>query len=150
MKKKLHVLFLCSWYPSRVDPLNGDFVQRHAEAVSTNHKVSVLHVISDKNLKKDIEIENNTKNDIKTIIETSKADLNAALIMILEIKKLGYCNNDILLTIIDVIKKLENYDESDKIKMLRATNSIYITVNEGVDTDLQLMRVVCEFYKILH
>ena len=68
MKKKLHVLFLCSWYPSKVNPLNGDFVQRHAEAVATIHKVSVLHIISDENLKKGIEIEKWTKNNIKTTI----------------------------------------------------------------------------------
>jgi len=45
--KKLHVLFLASWYPSRVLKTNGDFIQRHAEAVALQHNVTVLHVISD-------------------------------------------------------------------------------------------------------
>ncbi len=47
MKKKLHILFLCSWYPSKVLPTNGDFIQRHAEAISSVHTVSVLHIITD-------------------------------------------------------------------------------------------------------
>ena len=50
MSKKLHILFLCSWYPSRVLPTNGDFIKRHAEAISTLNDVSVLHIISDKTI----------------------------------------------------------------------------------------------------
>jgi len=42
------VLFLCGWYPSKVLPTNGDFIQRHAEAVNQLHKVTVIHIISDK------------------------------------------------------------------------------------------------------
>lgn len=47
VRKKLHVLFLNSWYPSRVLPTNGDFIQRHAECVALYHKVTALHVITD-------------------------------------------------------------------------------------------------------
>ncbi|TXD46638.1 glycosyltransferase family 4 protein [Polaribacter sp. IC073] len=56
MKKKLHILFLCGWYPSRVLPTNGDFIKRHAEAVALKHKVSVIHITTDNNSVKDIEI----------------------------------------------------------------------------------------------
>ena len=51
MHNKLHILFLCSWYPSDVSPTNGDFIQRHAEAVSTQHLVSTIHIISKPNIK---------------------------------------------------------------------------------------------------
>ena len=51
MNKKLHILFLSSWYPSRVFPTNGDFVQRHAEAVATKHKVTIIHAVTDSNIK---------------------------------------------------------------------------------------------------
>jgi glycosyltransferase involved in cell wall biosynthesis len=51
LNKKLHILFLSSWYPSRIFPTNGDFVQRHAEAVATKHKVTVIHVVTDTNIK---------------------------------------------------------------------------------------------------
>ena len=57
IQNKLHILFLTSWYPSRVLPANGDFIKRHAEAVATQHSVSVLHVITDPKAVKSIEIE---------------------------------------------------------------------------------------------
>lgn len=62
MKRKLHILFLCSWYPSEVSPTNGDFIQRHAEAVNIEHKVSVLHIISNANV---------TKTEIKVTEKTN-------------------------------------------------------------------------------
>lgn len=44
MKK---VLWLVSWYPSRVDWFNGDFIQRHARAVAGFCKVHVIYVVKD-------------------------------------------------------------------------------------------------------
>lgn len=44
---KLHILFISAWFPNKISGLNGDFVQRHAKAVSSLHNVSVLHVESD-------------------------------------------------------------------------------------------------------
>lgn len=41
------VLFLASWYPNRIFPKNGNFVQRHAQAVARVCDVVSLHVISD-------------------------------------------------------------------------------------------------------
>ncbi|SNR17108.1 glycosyltransferase family 4 protein [Tenacibaculum jejuense] len=54
--KKQHILFLCGWFPSRVLPNNGDFIERHAKAVQLYHNVSVIHIITDSNCKKNIEI----------------------------------------------------------------------------------------------
>lgn len=68
MYKKLHILFLCGWYPSRVFPTNGDFIKRHAEAVSLQHNVSVLHIITDKNCTDKIEIVSKEINHISTHI----------------------------------------------------------------------------------
>lgn len=45
--KKMNILFLASWYPNRIEPQNGNFIQRHAEAVLTNCNVAALYVISD-------------------------------------------------------------------------------------------------------
>ena len=45
-KKKLNILFLASWYPNRIEPQNGNFIQRHAEAVSYQSNVASLYVIS--------------------------------------------------------------------------------------------------------
>ncbi len=68
VKKKLHILFLCGWYPSRVLPNNGDFIQRHAEAVGEHNSVSVLHIISDHSLKVDVEIKIASINNVETYI----------------------------------------------------------------------------------
>ncbi len=76
MKSKLHILFLNSWYPSRVLPTSGDFIQRHAEAVSLNNQVTAVHIISDANIKKKIEISDKNINDVRTIIAYLKLSSN--------------------------------------------------------------------------
>ncbi|HMT78564.1 MAG TPA: hypothetical protein PKA44_12680, partial [Saprospiraceae bacterium] len=45
-----HILFLASWYPSRILPFSGDFIQRHARAAVLMNKVTVLHAIKDEKL----------------------------------------------------------------------------------------------------
>ena len=76
MVKKLHILFINGWYPSRVLPTNGDFIKRHAEAVALQHEVTAIHVISDPNLKKSIEITEETINRVKTFIAYIKHSEN--------------------------------------------------------------------------
>ena len=44
MMTRLNVLFLASWYPNELNPQNGNFIQRHAEAVSKFCNVFVIHV----------------------------------------------------------------------------------------------------------
>lgn len=41
------ILWLCSWYPSKTDPFDGDFIQRHAKAASLYNTITVIHVIAD-------------------------------------------------------------------------------------------------------
>jgi glycosyltransferase involved in cell wall biosynthesis len=38
------VLWLTSWYPNKFDAYNGDFIQRHAQAVAPYCKLNVIHV----------------------------------------------------------------------------------------------------------
>jgi glycosyltransferase involved in cell wall biosynthesis len=76
LKSKLHVLFLCGWYPSRISPTNGDFIQRHAEAVSLHHKVTVIHIITDKSLPTNIEIISKQENHITNHIAYLKSTNN--------------------------------------------------------------------------
>ena len=42
--KKLKVLFVSSWYPSKLRPLHGIFVQRHAELLVPCCEVSTVYV----------------------------------------------------------------------------------------------------------
>lgn len=41
------ILWLASWYPNKCSPFNGDFIKRHAEAVSLFEEVQVIHVTRD-------------------------------------------------------------------------------------------------------
>jgi L-malate glycosyltransferase len=62
-------LFLNSWYPSRVLPTNGDFIQRHAECVALYHQVTAVHVITDPRMnEKKLSIEEFEKNGVETRI----------------------------------------------------------------------------------
>ena len=45
MKNK--ILFISSWFPNKLEPTNGNFVQRHAEAAALYNTVEILHAIGD-------------------------------------------------------------------------------------------------------
>jgi len=99
LKKNLHILFLNSWYPNRVLPNNGDFIQRHAEAVALKHKVTAIHVISDKDNHKTIEIVDEEINGVRTIIAYLKPTNNPIL------KTYHY-----LLAYYKVLKRIDYFD----------------------------------------
>ena len=60
MKEK-YVLWLTSWYPTEISPYDGDFVQRHAKAVSIYSEVVVVFIKKDAN-----GLITNSKKTIKT------------------------------------------------------------------------------------
>lgn len=39
-----NIIWLASWYPTEIDPLTGDFIMRHAQALSLYQPVHVIHV----------------------------------------------------------------------------------------------------------
>ena len=45
-----HILYLPSWFPSRVDPFPGDFIKRHAESASLYNQITVFYTVSDENI----------------------------------------------------------------------------------------------------
>jgi glycosyltransferase involved in cell wall biosynthesis len=45
--KKMHIVFLSSWFPTGKEPFNGNFVIRHSEAVALYADVSFINVTSD-------------------------------------------------------------------------------------------------------
>lgn len=45
-KKKLNIVFISSWYPNKIRPLNGIFVKRHAAANTIDCDVSAIFVCS--------------------------------------------------------------------------------------------------------
>lgn len=67
--QRKHILFLTSWYPDRILIDNGDFIQRHAQAVALKNDVSVVHAIKDPELKdKKFEIEISQQKGLKEVI----------------------------------------------------------------------------------
>jgi glycosyltransferase involved in cell wall biosynthesis len=46
-KNKMKILWLPGWYPTKITPYNGDFIRRHAEAVSLFADVHVIAVVND-------------------------------------------------------------------------------------------------------
>lgn len=48
----MHVLWLCSWYPNRIDASTGDFIERHAFATAPFvSKLSIIAVFKDESMK---------------------------------------------------------------------------------------------------
>jgi hypothetical protein len=50
------ILWLASWFPNNNNPLVGDFIKRHAEAISLCQPVHVIHVERISNRKKEREL----------------------------------------------------------------------------------------------
>lgn len=51
LKNEPFILWLVSWYPNKLTPYDGDFIQRHARAVSAFVPIHVLHLVRDKDKK---------------------------------------------------------------------------------------------------
>ncbi|MCH8331111.1 MAG: glycosyltransferase, partial [Bacteroidetes bacterium] len=68
MSQRFKVLFLSSWYPSRINPQLGNFVQRHAKAASIDNDVAVLHVCADPSISNTYEVVESNDDGIHTVI----------------------------------------------------------------------------------
>ncbi|WP_187477410.1 glycosyltransferase [Amniculibacterium sp. G2-70] len=76
---KLKILFISSWFPNKIEPTNGNFVQRHAEAVAKIHEVEVLHAIGDFNQKETYVFDDKIINKIRTLVVYYKNTRNPIL-----------------------------------------------------------------------
>ncbi len=90
--KKFKILFISSWFPNKLEPTNGNFVQRHAEAVSLLHDVEILHTIGDFNQKEKFVFDDKHINGIRTLIIYYKNSKNPLLNFFHRMKayKLGF------------------------------------------------------------
>ena len=66
-KVKKHILLLSSWYPSRVSPFLGNFIQRFAQLIATKYKVSVIYTIADESIS-EFEIVDSMNGNLREII----------------------------------------------------------------------------------
>lgn len=62
------ILFISSWFPNKLESTNGNFVQRHAEAVSLLHDVEILHSIGVPDQKERYVLDDSVINGIRTLI----------------------------------------------------------------------------------
>lgn len=89
----------------------------------------------------------------KTMIEiiTYCVNRNAAMSILKynELKENGYCNSDILLTMINVLK-LITIDEYIRIEYIKILSDTYLNVNEGVDTNLQMYSCISKMIKFMY
>ena len=62
------ILFISSWFPNKLEPTNGNFVQRHAEAAALFNQVEILHVVGDFNQKEKFLFDDKIINNLRTLI----------------------------------------------------------------------------------
>lgn len=92
-ESKPHILYLTDWYPDRVNPTLGNFIQKHAEAANLYCDISVLHVCPDDKISSNYEIIVERQNGILTIIvyyKKSSGGSFSKLKRYLAAYKLGY------------------------------------------------------------
>jgi len=74
--ERKNILFISSWFPNKIEPTNGNFVQRHAEAVSLVHNVEILHAIGDFDQDEKYLFDDRLINGIRTLIVYYKNSKN--------------------------------------------------------------------------
>jgi L-malate glycosyltransferase len=107
--KKINVLFLCSWYPSRTNDTSGNFVEKHIEAVSKHVNPVVFAYFSDENCKKFEVVKN--KKDKSGILEIIIYYPNKSNIFFLKQLKL-------IIRYFKIIKELLSILKSKKIDLI--------------------------------
>ncbi|PKF72960.1 glycosyltransferase [Chryseobacterium sp. PMSZPI] len=75
----MKILFISSWFPNKLEPTNGNFVQRHAEAVALLHDVEILHAIGDPSQKEQFIFDDSVNNGIRTLIVYYKGSKSSVL-----------------------------------------------------------------------
>jgi replication factor C subunit 2/4 len=74
---------------------------------------------------------------INLIQECVYKNIKKVITIIEDLKKKGYCSNDILLTIINILQYVK-IDEEIRINFNRILNESYVHICDGIDTNLQL------------
>ncbi|ROI12497.1 glycosyltransferase [Epilithonimonas hominis] len=72
----MKILFISSWFPNKLEPTNGNFVQRHAEAVALKHEVEILHTIGDFKQTETFVFDDKIINGIRTLVVYYKNSKN--------------------------------------------------------------------------
>lgn len=74
-EQKRHILLMSSWFPTRLDPFAGNFVQRFGTLLSQEYEVSVIHTMGDKSVKR-LELIDEIIDGVRTVIVYHPVSLN--------------------------------------------------------------------------
>ena len=89
----------------------------------------------------------------KTMIEIIQFCVNKNISMAIlkynDLKENGYCNSDILLTMINVLKSI-TIPEQIRIEYIKILSDSYLNVNEGIDTSLQMYSCISKMIKFMY
>lgn len=86
---------------------------------------------------------------INLIQECVYKNIKKVISIIEELKNKGYCSNDIILTIINILQYVK-IDEEIRINFNRILNESYVQICAGVDTNLQLYGCISRIILFMH
>ncbi len=86
---------------------------------------------------------------VNIIKECVNANIGQSIEYIHELKNCGYCSNDILLTLLNVLKDIA-IDEDIRINFTKIISDSYISVSDGIDTNLQLYACLSRMIKYIY
>lgn len=77
-----------------------------------------------------------------------KMDIKKIVTKLLQLKKDGYCNSDLLQSLITILRNI-NINETIRLAYIRYLNECYININDGNDSNLQLFSCFSKIIKWL-
>lgn len=87
------------------------------------------------------------------VIDIIKECVNTNIIKTIEyideLKKCGYCSNDILLTLLNSLREI-SIDEDIRMNFIKIISDSYIYISDGIDTNLQLYACLARMIKYIY
>lgn len=85
---------------------------------------------------------------VEIIQECVNMNIYKSIDHIHELKNLGYCTNDILLTLLNNLREI-NIDEDIRINFTKIISDCYINVSDGIDSNLQIYGCLSRMIKYI-
>lgn len=86
---------------------------------------------------------------LQIIKKCVEMDLLKCINYIHDLKNAGYCINDILLTMFNVLKEI-HIDEDIRINFFKIISETYVNISDGIDSNLQLYACVSKMIKYIY
>ena len=76
-------------------------------------------------------------------------DIKNAILEYDKLRDFGYCNSDILQTMINILKLIK-IDENIRINYIKIISDIYLNINDGIDSNLQIYSCLSKLIKFIN